>query len=111
MLATAHGEFDAESLVVATGGLSIPAIGATPWGYRLAAVAKEGDLTVLQTQDEPGFSVKDGRIKQLFFPCWGFSGTATWRIPGFALARPDERGGRSLVQSRDAKFTPKTQGK
>ncbi|MFO0961569.1 MAG: heparinase II/III family protein [Phycisphaerales bacterium] len=81
------------------------------WGYRLAAVAKEGDLTVLQTQDEPGFSVKDGRIKQLFFPCWGFSGTATWRIPGFALARPDERGGRSLVQSRDAKFTPKTQGK
>lgn len=36
VLATTHGEFDAESLVVATGGLSIPAIGATPWGYRLA---------------------------------------------------------------------------
>ncbi len=36
VLATSHGEFDAESLVVATGGLSIPAIGATPWGYRLA---------------------------------------------------------------------------
>ena len=33
---TPHGVFGAPSLVVATGGLSIPAIGATPLGYRLA---------------------------------------------------------------------------
>ena len=35
-LATSEGGFAAESLVVATGGLSIPQIGATPFGYRLA---------------------------------------------------------------------------
>jgi len=31
-----QGRFSAESLVVATGGLAIPKIGATPFGYRLA---------------------------------------------------------------------------
>ena len=33
---TDRGRFNAPSLVVATGGLSIPKIGATPFGYRLA---------------------------------------------------------------------------
>ncbi|PKO56242.1 MAG: aminoacetone oxidase family FAD-binding enzyme [Betaproteobacteria bacterium HGW-Betaproteobacteria-21] len=33
---TSHGRIRAQSLVVATGGLSIPKIGATPFGYRLA---------------------------------------------------------------------------
>jgi predicted Rossmann fold flavoprotein len=35
-LKTSLGEFSCESLIVATGGLSIPQIGATPFGYRLA---------------------------------------------------------------------------
>lgn len=33
---TSHGKFRATSLVVATGGLAIPKIGATPFGYKLA---------------------------------------------------------------------------
>src|SRR3954453_6561831 len=33
---TTNGEFRSQSLVVATGGLSIPKIGATPFGYELA---------------------------------------------------------------------------
>ncbi|WP_349431471.1 NAD(P)/FAD-dependent oxidoreductase [Methylomarinum sp. Ch1-1] len=35
-LTTDGGSIDAEKLVVATGGLSIPKMGATPFGYRLA---------------------------------------------------------------------------
>jgi predicted Rossmann fold flavoprotein len=35
-LKTSRGEFTAESLVVAAGGLSIPKLGATDFGYRLA---------------------------------------------------------------------------
>ncbi|CAG0938675.1 hypothetical protein GALLN_00341 [Gallionellaceae bacterium] len=35
-VATSRGGFKAQSLVVATGGLSIPKIGATPFGYRIA---------------------------------------------------------------------------
>ena len=35
-LATNTGEFDCQSLVIATGGLSIPKIGATDFGYRIA---------------------------------------------------------------------------
>lgn len=33
---TSRGKFQAESLVIATGGLSIPKIGATPFGYKIA---------------------------------------------------------------------------
>ncbi|HXS93344.1 MAG TPA: NAD(P)/FAD-dependent oxidoreductase [Candidatus Limnocylindrales bacterium] len=36
-VATADAEIDAQSVVVATGGLSIPKIGATPFGYTVAA--------------------------------------------------------------------------
>jgi predicted Rossmann fold flavoprotein len=35
-LDTTHGELECDSLVVATGGLSIPKIGATDFGYRIA---------------------------------------------------------------------------
>lgn len=33
---TDQGEFSAEAMVIATGGLSVPKIGATPFGYRIA---------------------------------------------------------------------------
>jgi predicted Rossmann fold flavoprotein len=36
-VATSAGEFTAESLVIATGGLSFPKLGATPFGYEIAA--------------------------------------------------------------------------
>ena len=36
VVATNRGEFDCQSLVIASGGLSIPQIGASPFGYRLA---------------------------------------------------------------------------
>ncbi|MBP7626683.1 MAG: NAD(P)/FAD-dependent oxidoreductase, partial [Zoogloea sp.] len=34
VLATSHGQFSCQSLVVATGGLAIPKIGASPLGYK-----------------------------------------------------------------------------
>lgn len=37
VVATSLGEFSAESLVVASGGLSFPKLGATPFGHELAA--------------------------------------------------------------------------
>ncbi len=36
VVATSKGEFSAESIVIACGGLSIPKIGATPFGYKVA---------------------------------------------------------------------------
>ncbi len=35
-LATSKGEYTCESLVIATGGLSMPKLGATPFGYQIA---------------------------------------------------------------------------
>lgn len=46
-LETNRGEFEADALVVATGGLSIPKIGATDFGYR---VARQFNLRVRETR-------------------------------------------------------------
>lgn len=46
VVASNKGEFEAESLVVATGGLSIPRMGASDFGYRLA---RQFELNVLET--------------------------------------------------------------
>jgi predicted Rossmann fold flavoprotein len=46
-LKTDHGDFVAQSLVVATGGLSIPKMGATPLGYK---IAQQFDLNIIPTR-------------------------------------------------------------
>ena len=45
-LSTSNGDFSCTSLVIATGGLSMPKLGATPYGYKLA---EQFGLTVLPT--------------------------------------------------------------
>jgi predicted Rossmann fold flavoprotein len=47
LLATNKGQYGAESLVVATGGLSIPKMGASDFGYR---VARQFELNVIETR-------------------------------------------------------------
>ena len=44
---TSTGDFTCESLVIATGGLSMPKLGASPYGYK---VAEQFGLSVLPTQ-------------------------------------------------------------
>ena len=46
-IACSKGEFSAESLVIATGGLSIPKMGASDFGYR---IARQFGLKVLETR-------------------------------------------------------------
>jgi predicted Rossmann fold flavoprotein len=45
LLATSVGEFRAATLAIATGGLSIPKVGATPFGY---AIAKQFGLAIVE---------------------------------------------------------------
>lgn len=54
---TNHGTFRAQSLVIASGGLSIPKIGATPFGYQLA-----------QQFDIPVTKLKPGLVPLSFHP-------------------------------------------
>jgi predicted Rossmann fold flavoprotein len=54
---TSHGTFRAQSLVIASGGLSIPKIGATPFGYQLA-----------QQFDIPMTKLKPGLVPLSFHP-------------------------------------------
>ncbi|SVD95292.1 uncharacterized protein METZ01_LOCUS448146, partial [marine metagenome] len=46
-LTTSNGEYECESLVIATGGLSMPKLGATPFGYK---IAQQFGLNVLPTR-------------------------------------------------------------
>lgn len=47
ILDTSHGPYQCESLVIATGGLSMPKLGATPFGYQ---VAEQFGLTIRPTR-------------------------------------------------------------
>ena len=120
-LKTTQGEFDCESLVIATGGLSIPKIGATDFGYSIAKQfglkltdVRPGLVPLLlgDPESEPfkalhGVSldaqVRFGRTnfrENILFTHRGLSGPAILQIstywrPGEAItidALPDENG-------------------
>ena len=55
---TSHGEFACENLVIASGGLSFPKIGATNFGYR---IARQFGLKIVQTRPSLVALVAEGR--------------------------------------------------
>lgn len=60
---TTHGAFTAERLVIATGGLSIPKIGATGFGYR---IAEQFGLKIVKTSPAlVGFNLEEPELKHL----------------------------------------------
>ena len=101
---TDQGEFDASALVIATGGLSVPKIGATPFGYKIAeqfglhivvprpalvplsfdpdSLAKFGDLSGLSVDAE--VSCRGGRFREsLLLTHRGLSGPAILQISSY----------------------------
>lgn len=61
-LQTSRGEFSCESLVIASGGLSFPTMGATGFGYR---IAEQFDLKVLPTRAALVPFTFDGELLEL----------------------------------------------
>ena len=103
-IATPQGSVRADSLVIATGGLSVPKIGATPFGYRVAeqfglavvpprpglvplafapeALAQYGDLSGISVDAE--LSCNGGRFREnLLFTHRGLSGPAILQISSY----------------------------
>jgi len=103
-LATKQGPVRCASLVIATGGLSVPKIGATPFGYRVAerfgmavvpprpglvplafapeALARYGDLSGVSVDAE--VSCNGGRFREnLLFTHRGLSGPAILQISSY----------------------------
>lgn len=71
ILETSSGTVQAESLVIATGGLSIPTLGATGFGYQ---VAQQFGHQLLPTRAAlVPFTITDGKLKTL---CEALSGTS-----------------------------------
>ncbi len=67
---TDHGRYTCASLVVATGGKSIPKMGATDFGY---GVAKQFDLTVIETRPALVPLTFSGDLRAQFKPLAGVS--------------------------------------
>jgi len=103
-LGTDAGEFGARSLAIATGGLSVPKIGASPFGYRAAeqfglpivppcpglvplsfnpeTLAQFGDLSGVAVEVE--VSCNGGRVREnLLFTHRGLSGPAILQISSY----------------------------
>ncbi len=103
-VATAAGQMRASSLVIATGGLTVPKIGATPFGYRVAeqfgmavvpprpalvplafppeALARYGDLSGISLDAE--VACNGGRFREnLLFTHRGLSGPAILQISSY----------------------------
>ena len=103
-VATSQGGVRCASLVIATGGLTVPRIGATPFGYRIAksfglavvptrpalvplafapeALARYGDLSGISVDAEVGFG--DARFREnLLFTHRGLSGPAILQISSY----------------------------
>ncbi|MGE5090042.1 MAG: NAD(P)/FAD-dependent oxidoreductase [Candidatus Levyibacteriota bacterium] len=103
-LATSQGGVRCESLVIATGGLTVPKIGATPFGYQVAeafglavvptrpalvplafapdALARYGDLSGISVDAEVAFG--DARFREnLLFTHRGLSGPAILQISSY----------------------------
>ena len=101
---TAQGQFVASSLVIATGGLTVPKIGATPFGYRIAeqfgikvvpprpalvplafapdALARYGDLSGVSVDAE--VACGGARFREnLLFTHRGLSGPAILQISSY----------------------------
>ncbi|UOA07480.1 NAD(P)/FAD-dependent oxidoreductase [Methylobacter sp. S3L5C] len=106
-LKTGNGMFSSQSLVVATGGLSIPKMGATPFGYKIAQqfginiVPTRAGLVplTLQPEDKEQFSPLSGIavpcrisnqrqsfIENVLFTHRGLSGPAVLQISSYWLA-------------------------
>ncbi|MFO1325520.1 MAG: NAD(P)/FAD-dependent oxidoreductase [Burkholderiales bacterium] len=104
VVATPQGDVRCASLVVATGGLTVPKIGATPFGYRIAeqfglnvipprpalvplafapeALARYGDLSGISVDAE--VSCNGGRFREnLLFTHRGLSGPAILQISSY----------------------------
>jgi len=120
-VATDRGSFVAPALVIATGGLTVPKIGATPFGYRAAAqfglsVVSPRPALVPLTFDaaflerfgalagvsvEAGVSCGDGRFRdQLLFTHKGLSGPAILQVSSYW--NPGEALVIDLLPGRDA---------
>ncbi|MDP6775831.1 MAG: hypothetical protein QGI83_03595, partial [Candidatus Latescibacteria bacterium] len=81
----ADGSLDHHKLMVDEGGLLIQSFG-------IQAVENRDGATWILSQDEPGMTVSPGLIKQEYFPNWGISGEARFKIAGAALLEREPTG-------------------
>ena len=74
------GSLDGHTLMVDIGDVLVQ-------GFRIERVERRGGETLIFSADEPGMTITPGLVKLEYFPCWGITGDARFRIAGTALSR------------------------
>ena len=90
----ADGSLNDRTLMVDEGGQLVQA-------FRVRTVETKNGETLIHSHDEPGMTVTPGLVKLEYFPNWGISGEARFRIAGSALLRADGAGRWTLAGSGD----------
>ncbi len=67
------GSLNNKYLIVDEGGVSVQT-------FRISSIGRIGSQTIIYSPDEPGITISPGLVKQEYYPCWGISGAATFKI-------------------------------
>jgi len=76
----ADGSLDGFTIMIDTGGLLVQS-------FKIERIEREGQETVIRTTGEPGMAITPGLVRLTYFPRWGISGEARFRIAGSRLTR------------------------
>ena len=74
------GSLDGFTILIDIGGLLVQ-------GFTIGHVERRGDETIIHTSNEPGMAISPGLVRLTYFPCWGITGQARFRINGVKLER------------------------
>jgi len=77
------------------------------WGFRATGgepSTSHVGKSLIRTDDEPGLTVSTVRVKQEYFPGWGFTGETTARLPGDATVFARELAPRPLSRMPEQAF-------
>jgi hypothetical protein len=72
------GSLDGRTLIVDLGGLLTQS-------FRITRVERRNAETLIHSWDEPGMTITPGLVKLEYFPGWGITGEAKFRISGSTL--------------------------
>ena len=69
------GTLDGFTILIDLGGLLVQ-------GFTIDHIERRAGETIIYTPNEPGMVISPGLVKLTYFPCWGISGEARFRING-----------------------------
>jgi len=74
------GSLDGFTILIDLGGLLVQS-------FAIDHIERRANETVIHSRQEPGMTVSPDLVKLTYYPCWGISGQARFRINGVSLTQ------------------------